>query len=233
MARETDKNPPQPADPRVRPDANVPPEMDDADHDARRSGLFGRWRQGITGAIEEGRAPNRERELVLESTAPPPAGAGADDLALRRAKAAKPQRTIVPEGVSINGSMVSNTETEISGRVDGDLTVENRLYLGSTAHVTGNVRAMSCRVDGRVEGKMECSHELELGETGKLNCDALAGKKLTVAGHVLGNVSCGGMLRLVRTAEVAGDIRTRRIVVEEGAMFNGHCIMRPPTQKED
>ena len=33
--------------------------------------------------------------------------------------------------------------------------------------------------------------------------------------------------------KVNGDIRTRRLLIEEGAMFNGMCKMRPPAQKSE
>jgi len=156
----------------------------------------------------------------------------ADDLAIRRAKSVSPQRMVVPEGVIIDGSMTSGSETEISGRVDGDVTVEGRLHLGATALISGNVRATSCRVEGLVEGRMECSQDLELGQTGRLNADTLAGKHMSVAGRILGNVSSGGVLRLAATSQVKGNIRAKRLVVEEGATFNGACTMRTPAQRK-
>ena len=138
---------------------------------------------------------------------------------------------IIPEGVVISGSVSSGAETEISGRVDGDVTVEGRLYLGPTALISGNVRATACKVEGLVEGKMECSQEIELGRTGRLNADAMAGKKATVAGQVFGNVATGGMLHLVATGRIEGNIQTRQLVMEEGSVFNGRCGMRAPAQQ--
>ena len=183
-----------------------------------------------------------EREAEPASHIPETASAAADDLALRRAKAAPPagspavssRRMIIPEGVVISGSVSSGAETEISGRVDGDVTVEGRLYLGPTALISGNVRATACKVEGLVEGKMECSQEIELGRTGRLNADAMAGKKATVAGQVFGNVATGGMLHLVATGRIEGNVQTRQLVMEEGSVFNGRCGMRAPApQRSD
>src|SRR5690606_32908026 len=97
---------------------------------------------------------------------------------------------------------------------------------------TGNVRAGACKVEGKVDGKVECSQELEIGDTGRLNADATAGRKLVLAGEVNGNISTGGMLRLLPTARIAGDIRARSIVIEEGAFFNGKCTMRSSAEKQ-
>jgi cytoskeletal protein CcmA (bactofilin family) len=157
----------------------------------------------------------------------------ADDLAIRRARTVKLQRMVVPEGVIIEGSLTSGSETDISGRIEGDVNVEGRLHLGPSALVTGNVRATSCLVEGLVEGKVECAQELELGRTGRLNADAMGGKEVTLAGQVFGSVMTGGVARLRATAKISGNIRARRIVIEDGAVFNGTCTMRAPAQRAE
>ncbi len=195
-----------------------------------RGGLFGRVNQAFQDALTSSRG-TRERSPADEAGDDP--RVTADDLAIRRAKSVKPQRMIVPEGVIIDGSMTSGSETEISGRIEGDVTVEGRLYLGASALVSGNVRATSCRVDGLVEGRMECTEDLELGTSGRLNADTMAGKRITLAGQVFGNVSTGGILRVVSSGKLTGDIRARRLIIEEGAMFNGGCTMRAPAQRRE
>lgn len=136
------------------------------------------------------------------------------------------RRMIVPEGVVIGGSVhAANVETEIAGTIEGDVTVEGRLFLGATAVVTGNVRAVACRVDGLVEGKVECTSEIELAPTGRLNADVLAGRLLTVAGQLRGNVQTP-VLRLVGEGRLDGDVMTRQLYIEEGATLNGRCTMK-------
>jgi cytoskeletal protein CcmA (bactofilin family) len=197
----------------------------------KREGFFGRWRQAAQEQLTASRGPGRLRSPAEEAGDDP--NVTADDLAIRRAKNIKPQRMIVPEGVIIEGSMTSGSETEIAGKIEGDVTVDGRLFLGASALITGNVRSSSCRVEGLVEGKVECSEELELGRTGRLNADALGGKEVTLAGQVFGNVITGGVARLLSTARLNGNIRARRVVIEEGAVFNGVCTMRPPAQRGD
>lgn len=197
----------------------------------KRDSLLGRANQAFQDMIQTGRGNLSRPESALDAS--DEAGVTADDLAIRRARGVKMQKMIVPEGVIIQGSMSSGSETEISGRVDGDVTVDGRLFLGPTALVSGSVRATSCRVEGLVEGRVECSQDLELGASGRLNADALAGRNMLVAGHILGNVTTSGLVRLSESAEVTGDIRARRLVIEEGAYFNGTCRMRAPAQQEE
>lgn len=224
LDRDRTQNPPGNIDPERVPDTYE--EMAEA---SKGGGLFGRVNQAFQDVLQNSRGSNPQRAPVQEAGDDPTVTA--DDLAIRRAKNVKPKRMIVPEGVIINGSMTSGSETEISGRIEGDVTVDGRLYLGASALVTGNVRASSCRVEGLVEGRMECSQDLELGQTGRLNADALAGKRMVLAGQVFGDIATSGSIRLVATAKVTGNIRSRRILIEEGAMFNGRCSMRSPAQR--
>jgi cytoskeletal protein CcmA (bactofilin family) len=202
-------------------------EMADA---AKESGFLDRVNQRFQGVLQSSRGTDRRRSPVEE--AGDDARVTADDLAIRRAKNVKPKRMIIPEGVIIEGSLTSGSETEISGRIEGNVTVDGRLFLGASALVTGNVRAATCRVEGLVEGKIECSQDLELGQTGRLNADAQAGKALLLAGQVFGSTTTAGSIRMVNTAKVSSNLRTRKLVVEEGAVFNGRCTMRPPAKRD-
>lgn len=198
---------------------------------ATKRGFLGRLTNRIDESIQTNRGPERTRNVVAETAQRPEASA--DDLAIRRARTVSPHRMVIPEGVIIEGSLTGGSETEIAGRIDGDITIEGNLTLGSSALVSGSVRATSCRIDGLVEGRVEVSDELTLGPNGRLNADLAAGKRINIAGQVYGNVVTHGVLRLAQTSKVQGDIRARSLAMEEGAMFNGNCTMRPPSQKKD
>lgn len=197
---------------------------------ARKKGsILGKFNDAFRDAVQSSRGDARIRDAAREGRNDP--DVTADDLAISRAKSVRAQRMIVPEGVIIQGAMSSGSETEIAGRIEGDVTVDGRLYLASSALISGNVRSTYCKVEGLVEGRMECGQELDLGKTGRLNADVLAAKKMTLAGQVFGNITCGGLLRLVSTARVTGDIRTRIMHIEEGAIFNGSCTTTGPKPK--
>ena len=229
-------DPPKPRRKRLDLDLDGPSEADGPDSYAglerasKKTSLFGRVSAAFQDALQSSRGDDGPLSVQEGPGATPEATA--DDLAIRRAKKVSPRRMIVPEGVIISGSMTSGSETEISGRVEGDVNVDGRLHLGATALVTGNVRAVSCKVEGLVEGTMECSNEIDLGRSGRLNADAMAGKRITVAGQAFGSVATGGMLRLVASGRIEGDIHARRLVIEEGATFNGGCTMRRPAERK-
>lgn len=198
---------------------------------AGKKGLLGRFNTRFNDKLQNSRGHERQRDAVAEIAAIP--NTNVDDLAMRRARTVSTQRMIIPEGVIIEGSLSSASDTEIGGRIEGNITIEGRLHLGPSALISGNVRAGACKVEGLVEGKVECSEELELGPTGRLNADILAGKRIHIAGQVYGNVTTPGVLRLAATSTVHGDVRTRSLSMEEGATLNGQCVMRAPSQQQN
>ena len=196
----------------------------------KKGSLLGKVNARFQDAIQTGRGDEDERNVPKETASMP--NATADDLAMKRAKSVRAQRMVVPEGVIIEGAMSSCSETEISGRVDGDVTVDGQLTMMTSALVSGNIRATSCKVDGLVEGRIDCAQDISLGETGRLSADAVAGKGMVLAGQVLGNVTCGGLMRIEPSARVEGGIRARAIVVEEGAMINGQFSIGGPKKQK-
>ena len=193
-----------------------------------RKGFLGRLGASFQEAVQTSRGSEQSGpDLSLERDT----RGAADDLALHRVKDSSPKRMVIPEGVTITGSVSSSVETEICGRVNGDVTAEGRLYLGPTGVVTGNVRAGSCKLEGLVEGKMECSQELELTRTGRLNSDTVAGRKITVAGQIYGTVTTGGAVRIVNSGKIEGNVQAKQIFIEEGAKFNGRCTMRAAAER--
>lgn len=189
----------------------------------KKSSLFGKFNTRVQEAIEEGRGEEAVRQAVAETakaTALP-----ADDVAIQRGQTPVSQQMIVPDGVVIDGTLTSASETQIAGRVNGDVTVEARLSLEPASVVTGKIRVAACSLRGKVDGNIECTNELLIGESGRLNANAISGNDMTIAGKVKGNVKCGGLLRLTNTARLNGNIRASSLVVEEGALFNGTCSM--------
>ncbi|MBI2421324.1 MAG: polymer-forming cytoskeletal protein [Candidatus Hydrogenedentes bacterium] len=196
---------------------------------AGKRGLLGRFNTRFNDALQNSRGTERQRDAVKEIAESP--NVSADDLAIRRARNVSLQKMVIPEGVIIEGSLTGGSDTEISGKIEGNITVEGRLFLGASALVSGNVRAGSCQVEGLVEGRVECSDTLELSKSGRLNADVIAGKRINIAGQVYGNVTTPGVLRLAEGGRIEGDVRTRSLTMEEGATLNGLCAMRAPAQR--
>ena len=86
--------------------------------------------------------------------------------------------------------------------------------------------------DGEIEGSIEMpEHRLTVGPNGKVNAGIKA-REIVVLGTIHGNVEAGDKLDIRKEARLLGDIRTARIVIEDGAFFKGSIdIVKPEAQK--
>jgi len=83
-------------------------------------------------------------------------------------------------------------------------------------------------IEGQVEGKIaHHKKHLTIGEQGRVTADINA-SSVIVLGQLVGNIHSEGTVFLAATAEVKGDIYCSRIVMEDGARFQGNVDMGEP-----
>ncbi len=110
----------------------------------------------------------------------------------RQAGPATPnQINMVAEGTVFEGTLRTETDVRISGRIVGKLAVGGRAFVAP---------------EGSIEGEVVAAHA-------------------DIAGHVQGELLVEEHLVLRGSARIEGNIRTGRLIVEEGAVFNGECQM--------
>ncbi|HYL34309.1 MAG TPA: polymer-forming cytoskeletal protein, partial [Bryobacteraceae bacterium] len=83
-------------------------------------------------------------------------------------------------------------------------------------------------IDGEVDGSVELhEHRLTVGPNGKLQAGVKA-REVVVLGTIHGNVEASDKIDIRKDARLVGDIKTARIVIEDGAYFKGSIdIVRP------
>lgn len=82
----------------------------------------------------------------------------------------------------------------------------------------------SIRIDGRVVGEITATQNISIGGTGDIDGNVSA-KNVTVGGKMKGAISAQEKLVFESKAVVRGDIRAAKLVIDEGAMFDGKCVM--------
>jgi cytoskeletal protein CcmA (bactofilin family) len=82
----------------------------------------------------------------------------------------------------------------------------------------------SLRVDGQITGDISLTGDLVVGSNGEIsgNVDA---QTVTVGGKVTGNINAKSKLVFESKARIKGDIRASKLVIDEGAVFDGKCDM--------
>ena len=100
----------------------------------------------------------------------------------------------------------------------------NALTNGSK--IVGKIVADSVfRIDGEVEGEIICSGKVIIGPNGILK-GSISCSNAEIVGTVLGDIVVNDALTLRSTANIKGDVKTKVLVVEPNAVFNGTCSMR-------
>ena len=80
------------------------------------------------------------------------------------------------------------------------------------------------RVDGRVKGKIVSDNTLIVGETGHVEADIDCGV-VSIRGTVTGRVQGRQKIELLSGSKVQATLVSPRLVIEEGAFFQGECDM--------
>ena len=76
-------------------------------------------------------------------------------------------------------------------------------------------------IDGEVEGTVEAhEHRVTVGPNGKVHASIKA-REIVVLGAIHGNVEAADKIDIRKDARLVGDIKTARIVIEDGAYFKG------------
>jgi cytoskeletal protein CcmA (bactofilin family) len=109
-------------------------------------------------------------------------------------------------------------------QADGELSL-----IGSGTTVEGKVTTEgSIRIDGKVIGDVIAKTNAAIGAGGMLEGN-LRARNISLSGSVKGTVTAQEKLILENRSVLQGDIRATRLVVDEGASFNGQCSMDGPS----
>ena len=94
--------------------------------------------------------------------------------------------------------------------------------IGKAVKINGQIFSKEdLYVDGDVEGTIEAlEHKLTIGPNGKLQAGVRA-REVVILGQVKGNVEAHDRIDIRKDARLVGDIKTARIIIEDGAYFKG------------
>jgi cytoskeletal protein CcmA (bactofilin family) len=100
--------------------------------------------------------------------------------------------------------------------------------IGRGTVVRGNIRGDGdLDIHGRVEGSVVLTGDLLISETGIVRSD-VTGRRVTVRGAVLGNISATEALVLEAGARVVGDIGAPQVGIRPGALLRGNVSTEGP-----
>lgn len=80
------------------------------------------------------------------------------------------------------------------------------------------------RIEGEFKGTIEMPENLIVGKTGVVHASCKV-KNAIIGGQLYGNIHAENKIELQSGSRLEGDIRTKRLVIDEGVHFEGNCSM--------
>ena len=105
--------------------------------------------------------------------------------------------------------------------------------IGKAVKVVGQIYSKEdLYVDGDLEGTVEAmEHKVTIGPNGTAHASVKA-REVVALGTIQGNVEATDKIEIRKDARLVGDIRTARIIIEDGAYFKGSIdIVKPEPVK--
>jgi cytoskeletal protein CcmA (bactofilin family) len=123
---------------------------------------------------------------------------------------------------------VKKESTPVSSTPMGRIEPESRgsATIGKAVKIVGQIYSKEeLYVDGDLEGTLEAlEHKLTVGPNGTVHA-AVKAREVVVLGTIQGNVEAADKIEIRKDAKLVGDIRTARIIIEDGA---GRCRHAQP-----
>jgi cytoskeletal protein CcmA (bactofilin family) len=130
--------------------------------------------------------------------------------------AAPPAAPAPPAGINQGASMSApayrpEPETKGSATIGKNVTITGQIFSREDLYV-----------DGEVEGTIELAeNKLTIGANGKVKAGIHA-REVVIIGSVQGDVEATERVDIRKDARLVGNIKTARIVIEDGAVFKGN-----------
>lgn len=126
-------------------------------------------------------------------------------------------------GISDSESMARDIK---EGRLSG--------YVGNGTVLTGETSFQAMlRIDGHLTGKISSeSGTLIVGASGRVDANVVVSSAI-ISGTVNGDIVASEKLEMTRTARVIGNVQAPRLVIEDGAVFEGGCTMLKAKEAAD
>jgi len=105
--------------------------------------------------------------------------------------------------------------------------------VGRGSHVTGDMNINgSAHINGTVDGSVVASGFVTVSETGIVK-GGIKGEYAIIGGIVGGNVEVQGKVALGKKGRLKGDVIATRLIIEDGAVFQGRSSMKPEVADEE
>jgi cytoskeletal protein CcmA (bactofilin family) len=103
----------------------------------------------------------------------------------------------------------------------------SKTIIAEDIEIVGSVKCGSnIHLAGKLNGDLVCTGAALIGDSASVKGNITA-ESATIQGQVAGNITARDKIELKATARVTGDIKSKRLTVEDGVMFVGKSEVNP------
>ncbi len=119
----------------------------------------------------------------------------------------------------------SNSNTQNPNNSKTQYIERGSCYISQGTIIEGKIKTTEdLRLDGTIVGEVKSEKKLVLGQTGKIEGTVICNDS-SIKGRIEGELTVKGVLHLLSTALIKGKIKARKMIVDEGAAYNGECLI--------
>ena len=132
--------------------------------------------------------------------------------------------TIISSETVLQGNVNGSNDLEVCGQIIGDITVEGMVKVLSGA-VTGNIKATKIFIkDSIIDGNIDSDSMIDIICKSEIKGN-IKGGDIVINGRCKGNIVASEHLKLLERAMIRGDLQTKLIRIEDGAILEGYLKM--------
>ncbi|MCR4891700.1 MAG: polymer-forming cytoskeletal protein [Lachnospiraceae bacterium] len=128
---------------------------------------------------------------------------------------------VITAGMTITGDITSEGSLDVIGAVTGNINVRGKLNISGI--IEGNSKASEIFADSaKITGELISSGAIKVGQESVILGNVSA-TSAVIAGAIKGNIDVHGPVILDTSAIVMGDIKSKSVQINNGAVIEGHC----------
>ena len=129
--------------------------------------------------------------------------------------------TYITAKTVIVGNIETEDDIDVMGRVEGDINCQGKLIIGG--RVNGNIRVTELYAhQAHIAGEIFAEGSVKIG-AGTISVGNISAESAVIAGAVKGDVDVREQVIVDSSAVVVGNIRSKSIQVNAGAIVDGMC----------
>ena len=131
--------------------------------------------------------------------------------------------TVISKGTVINGSIVSDGSLEVFGTVNGDISCLGKLSISGVVKGKSSAAEVYLHTD-KLDGGITSKGCVKIAP-GTVVIGDITAASCVVAGAVKGNLDVNGPVVVDYTAVIKGNISSKGIQINSGAVVDGFCAL--------